>query len=265
MNRAVYRLLTCLAVACVCLPLAVIFIWSVADSWRFPDLLPQAWSARGIKEISNGDMMSVLLSSVGISAIVALLSTWIGTLTARAVVFYEFKLKKAVRFLNLLPLMIPSAAFAMGIHVSFIKIGISDTAVGVIIIHLICGLPYSVNIMCDMTSSVGKKLEQQASLLGAGPFRAFINVSFYALLPGMITSFCMAYIISFSQYFLTLIIGGGRVKTLSTVIVPLIASGDRTLSGAYGMVFIGSALLFFGIVQWLGKKIGMDRSVEIFR
>lgn len=154
--------------------------------------------------------------------------------------------------------MIPATAFAMGVHITFIRLGLSDTMPGVIIIHLICSLPYSVNIMTDLTAMSGKKLEEQAMLLGATPFKAFKEVSLHALIPGLITSFCMAYIISFSQYFITLIIGGGNIKTLSTLMVPYIQSGDRTISGAYSVVFILSTLILFGIVEKISKKIEVN-------
>lgn len=264
-NRTVCRAVFIFAAVCILFPLGIIFLWSITDHWRFPDLLPQSFGLRGMTAIFGKDVLPVLSSSIGISTAVALLSTVIGLMTARAVVFYEFKLKRAVKFLNLLPLIIPAMSFVFGVHLFFIKAGLSDTVAGVILIHLICGLPYSVNILCDLTASVGKGLEEQACLFGASEPRAFFEISFFALWPGMMTSFCMAYIISFSQYFITLIIGGGTVKTLSTVMVPLIQSGDRTLSGAYSIVFVFSTLIVFGAMQWISKKISLGREIEIYR
>ena len=39
--------------------------------------------------------------------------------------------------------------------------------------------------------------------------------------------------LSYSQYFTTLIVGGGRVKTLALVLVPYIQGGDRALASVY--------------------------------
>lgn len=262
-KSAAFRFIFITSIVFIIFPLLVLAVWSIAESWRFPHLLPQSFSARGLDEIfgSTSGVISILMSSIFISTCVAILSTAVGTLTARAIIIYEFRFKNSVLFFNLLPLMIPAAAFTMGVHVTFIKLGLSDTVLGVIIIHLICSLPYSVNIMTDITSMWGKKLEEQAILLGATPLKAFKEVSFYTLLPGFITSFCMAYIISLSQYFITLIIGGGNVQTISTLMVPYIQGGDRTISGAYSVVFILSTLILFGIVEKISKNIGLDRSV----
>lgn len=240
---------------CVLLPFLIILIWSFADNWKYPLLLPEEFSSRGIKEVWNKQTLGITLSSMLLSSIVGLISTIIGGLTARAIVFYDFKLKKMVRFLNLLPLMIPATAFAMGMHVIFIRMGISDTVTGVIIAQLICGLPYSVNIMTDVTTGAGNRLEEQARSLGASAFQAFFNTSFYAMMPGFLTSFCMAFIISFGQYFVTLIFGGGAVKTLSMVMVPVINSGDRTLSASYSLMFLVSTLAVFIGANTVIKKI----------
>jgi putative spermidine/putrescine transport system permease protein len=265
MNKSIRNIVFLLVAICITLPIAVVFVWSIANSWRFPGLLPESFGMRGVNEILNRNVIQVLLSSIGISSVVALLSTIIGTLTARAMVFYDFHLKGLVRFLIILPIMIPAVAFTFGIHVFFFCFCVSDTVLGVILIHLICGLPYSVYILSDITASAGKNLEEQAYLLGASTPRAFFNISFFALIPGFITSFCMAYIISFSQYFVTLIIGGGNVKTLSTVMVPFIQSGDRVLSASYSVVFVVSTLIVFGVIQWIGKKISLGREIELFR
>ena len=61
----------------------------------------------------------------------------------------------------------------------------------------------------------------------------------------------MAFIISYSQYFTTLMAGGGRIKTIALVLVPYIQSGDRALSSIYSAAFIGSALLIFLIFEGL--------------
>lgn len=265
MNKFTGKTIFFVTILCIILPLAVVAIWSVSQNWRFPNLLPDGFSSRGLDVIMTPMVISTLFSSISISVVVAIVSTIIGTLTARALVFYDFAFKNVVKFINLLPLMIPASAFAMGIHIFFIKMGLSDTIVGVILIHLICGLPYSVNIMTDMTSSVGKKIEEQAMLLGATPTKAFFHTNFYALIPAFVTSFSMTYIISFSQYFITLIIGGGNVKTLSTIMMPYIQGGDRTISGAYSMIFIVATLLVFFVVQWVSKKVGSDRAITLYR
>jgi putative spermidine/putrescine transport system permease protein len=248
------------------IPIAVIAVWSLSGRWSWPSLVPESLSLRGINELFGGysGAMQVLGSSILISLVVALLAVIIAVMTARALVIYDFKGKALLSFGTILPIIIPSTVFGMGIHVLFIKIGLSDTVLGVIIVHLICALPYAIKIMTDITAAFGNKLEEQASVLGATPGQILKDITLPCLIPGLISSASMAYILSFSQYFITLIIGGGNVKTFTMMMVPYLQSGDRTIASAYSMVFICSTLIVFMIFEKSVKKFGKDESGYFF-
>ncbi len=243
----------------ILLPIAVLLLWTVTGRWPWPNLLPESYSLRTLQELFFGSakLPELLLSSISLGAIVALLATMVAVLTARATEFYDFKGKSLVRMGSFLPLLVPGTVFAMGIQITLIRLGLSDTLSGVVIVHLIAALPYCITIMTDMTRAVGQHLEEQAMVLGAGPFTAFFQVTLPALMPGILSSMSMGFILSYSQYFSTLLIGGGRVKTLALVLVPYIQSGDRALSAVYSLVFVGSALLVFfvfeGMIQHLER------------
>ena len=92
-------------------------------------------------------------------------------------------------------------------------------------------------------------------VLGANPFRAFLAITLPELLPGVLSSISMGFILSYSQYFTTLMVGGGRVKTIALVLVPYIQSGDRALSSVYSVAFVGSAMAVFFVFEAIIKKI----------
>jgi putative spermidine/putrescine transport system permease protein len=241
----------------ILMPLFILIVWSLSGRWPWPDLAPEALSLRGIQSLLGGrfDILQVMFSSTGFSLVVAVLATIIGTMAARAIVFYDFRGKKLISFGSILPIIVPGTVLGMGIHVVFIYLGLSDTYLGVLLVHLICALPYTVAIMADITRAVGNKLEIQAQVLGVPVGKAFSHVTLPQLLPGILSSLSMAYIISFSQYFLTLLIGGGSVKTLAVVMVPLIYGGDRTIASAYALLFTLSSLIVFGLFELAGKKM----------
>jgi len=236
---------------CIFLPLIVLLLWSVAGRWPWPALLPETWSLRTLRELLLGSasLPRLLGSSIGLALVVAVLGTVIGVLTARATELHTFRGKGLVKLGSFLPLLVPGTVFAMGIQITLIRLGLSDTVTGVILVHLITALPYCITIMTDVTRQVGCRLEEQAMVLGAGPFRAFFQVTLPALLPGILSSVSMGFILSYSQYFTTLMVGGGRVKTIALVLVPYIQSGDRALSSVYAVAFVGSALLVFFLFE----------------
>lgn len=252
------RIVLAVVLFCIFLPMALVLLWSVTERWPWPQLLPESYSLRTVKELLFGSakLPKILGSSISLGLIVALLGTIIGVMTARATELYEFRGKSLVRFGSFLPLLVPGTVFAMGIQITLIHLGLSDTIAGVVIVHLIAAVPYCITIMTDVTRAVGKKYEEQAMVLGAGPFRAFFQVTLPSLMPGILSSMSMGFIMSYSQYFTTLMVGGGRVKTIALVLVPYIQSGDRALSAVYSVAFVGSALLVFFVFE------GIIRAVE---
>lgn len=243
--------LLALTVVCILLPPVVLLLWAVTGRWPWPNLLPETYSLRTIRELLFGsaNLLELLYSSISLAAVVAVLATTIAVMTARATELYDFRGKALVRMGSFLPLLVPGTVFAMGIQITLIRLGLSDTIGGVIIVHLIAAVPYCITIMTDMTRAVGASLEEQAMVLGADCFTAFFQVTLPALLPGILSSMSMAFILSYSQYFSTLLVGGGRVKTIALVLVPYIQSGDRALSAVYSVVFVASALLVFALFE----------------
>ena len=136
------------AVLCILLPAAVLVLWSAAARWSWPSLLPERWSARTVRELLFGsqDLWRLLGSSMSLGSGAAGLSTLIGLLTARAVSLYDFPGKGLVRFAGLLPLLIPGTVFATGIHLVLLRLGLADTAAGVLLGHVMTALPYSISI-----------------------------------------------------------------------------------------------------------------------
>lgn len=258
-RNIVWKLLLAVTLLCIFIPAVQILLWSVAERWPWPGLLPESYSLRTVKELLFGaaKLPKLLLGSITLALTVGILATVIGLLTARATELYAFPGRKLVTFGAFLPLLVPTTVFAMGVQITLIRMGLSDTVMGVVLVHLVAAIPYCITILTDVTRAVGNSLEQQAMVLGASPLKAFLHGSLPSLLPGILSSVSMGFILSYSQYFTTLMAGGGRVKTLALVLVPYIQSGDRALASIYSVAFIGSALLVFftfeGILHAVSK------------
>ncbi len=250
-SSVIFRILLYTGVVFVVIPFLILPIWSFATRWPWPYLFPQQWSGRGVLSLffQNTQLADVMISSVGLSLIVGLLSTIIGLMTARALAFYDWYGKTLLRFGVLLPMLVPATAFTMGVQITCLRMGIADTIIGVVLVHTIVTLPYTVTILTDGVILQGIGLEQQGQVLGASWFQTFLHVTIPLSMPDIVTSMTMAYIISFSQYFLTLMIGGGRVITLSIIMVPYIQGGDRTLAACYSLIFVMISFLVFILLR----------------
>lgn len=240
-----------LLVPVILFPMLITVVWIFTERWAWPDLLPQVFSLRAVSEIwsRKEQLGSLFLSSIGISAAVGILSVVIGTLTARALTCYEFFGKRLVHFFSLLPFMVPATVFAMGVQITFIKMGLNNTVAGVVTAHLICSLPYALRLITDGMEALGTGFEEQARVLGAGAGTAFFKTTLPLLSPVLVSALCMSYVVSFSQYFLTLLIGGGSVKTFTIVMVPYLQSGDRNIACIYSGLFLAVTMVVFVLFE----------------
>ncbi|MBB6445596.1 ABC transporter permease [Bacillus benzoevorans] len=238
------------------LPLAVIIIWSFARNWPWPKIFPSDFGMRGWEYFiaPSSKSIQVLLFSLGLSFIVTLAVLVITIPAAKALALYQFRGKRLIEILTFAPIIVPTVAVAMGIHVQFIRMGLANTLIGVVLIHLIPCIPYTVRILKSVFELVGEKMELQARVLGAGKIQTYVYVTLPMILPGIISAGSMAFIVSFSQYFLTFLIGGGKIITFSMLMFPFVQSGDRMLGSVYSVVFILTAFIFLMIIEKLTSR-----------
>lgn len=242
----------------IILPILVLILWAFTARWPWPQLIPNEFTLRGIQELlqQGGSFAKVIVSSVSLSLMVAFLSVVIALMTARAYLFIQSKtLKKIIYVCISLPYLIPALVFAMGIHQIMIRTGLANSFGGILIAHLIYSLPYASYLILNAYQSFGFKFEEQAYLLGANEREAFFQVTLPLLLPVMASSFSMSYVVSFSQYFLTLLLGGGQVTTFSILIFPYLQNNDRTIASVYALVFLIITFLIFTLFNRLSKSL----------
>ncbi|MFW5688867.1 MAG: ABC transporter permease, partial [Spirochaetota bacterium] len=104
-------------------------------------------------------------------------------------------------------------------------------------------LPYMVLVMGGTFARSAVLLEHQARPLGVGPVRAFLVVGLPVAVPGVIAGSLFVFLISWSQYALTVLIGGGRVLTLPLLLFSFASAGDFSLTAALSLVFLAPAVV----------------------
>lgn len=248
-----------LIVALLVFPLLPLVIWSLASRWNYPAILPTEWSWRAWEYTFSptsqvpgafGETVLIAVSAAGLSLAV-------GVPAGRALGLYRYRGKRLVEFIFLAPIVVPSLAVAMGLHVLFIRYGLTGSTLGVVVIHLVPTLPYVILIMTGVFANYNADFELQARSLGAGSMRIFRHVTLPAILPGMIVAALFAFITSWSQYVITLLIGGGKVTTLPLLLYSFAVSGDQAVAGAMAVVFVIPAI----IVIALSSRFLTGRSV----
>ncbi len=253
--------------AFVFVPLAIMLVWAFTNSWPFPDLFPSSLTLDGFKRAANiaGDFGSIIVLSIGIALAVAVLSVVIATLTARALIRYNFRGRGMWQFAVILPFIIPSSAFAMGVQSMFTMMGLAGTVLGVILALTIIVMPYAISIMIDVVRAAGSKLEEQAAVLGANRWQIIRDAIIPSCLPGLLSAASLSYIIAFMQYFIVFLIGTGSIKTIAVVMFPYLAGADRTVGSAFSLIFVGISVVVFLLFNFILRRCGVKEEVELYR
>ena len=59
-------------------------------------------------------------------------------------------------------------------------------------------------------------------------------------------------------------IGGGRVKTFSIVMVPYLSGGERNFASVYSVIFLVITIIIFGVFEWFVGRITKEHDVEYY-
>lgn len=102
-----------------------------------------------------------------------------------------------------------------------------------------------------------QRLYEQSYSLGAGRVSTFIHVTLPNILPGIVTGGLFVFLISWSQYILTVMIGGGRVVTLPLLLFSFAAAGDNAVTAALCIVFVAPAIVILvAVSRYLSGESG---------
>ena len=238
-------------VTALLLPLLPLALNSFARGYVFPQLIPADWSLRAWRIVLATDSAtwSALAWSALVAATVSLLSVAVAFPAGRAIGLRSFRAKRLVEFLVLTPLLVPPVAVAIGLDVTFIRLGLSRTFWGVVLVHLIPAAPYAVLVLAGVFANYNVDFEAQARTLGADRLAVIVHVTVPAIMPGLIVAGFFAFIVSWSQYVLTLQIGGGAIQTMPVLLVSSASGGDIGVTGALTLVYVLPVLVILGVAS----------------
>lgn len=245
----------------VMLPFIPLIFTSISFNFRWPEMLPKHFTMRAIEYVfyENSNTYEAILNTLTIGISVIMLDLILAIPASLALERYEFKGKLIVKTILFAPIIIPPFTAIMGMYTVFIKLGLTESIFGVVLAHTLPTLPYMMKAMMVSFNTLDVALEQQAALLGASAIKRFYYIALPHLLPSILAGSSLTFLISASQYLVTLLVGGGKVVTLSIIMIPFINGGDKAIGSVYSLVFslialINILLLDFVLRNYYKKK-----------
>ncbi len=214
---------TLLVLVWLLLPLLPVLLWGLATRWSAPAVLPQQWGLGGWREALDAGLPGALVRSTGLGLVVAAVATPLGAMAGRVLGWREVSRPVLVSLVLLAPLVLPPFAVAMGLDVLILRLGVPQ-GLAVVLVLSAFALPYTAYTMRAAYQQVDPEIEEQARVLGANPRQARWRVALPSVRAGLAAAFALAFLVGWSDYVVTVLIGGGQLVTVP-VLIGATASG----------------------------------------
>lgn len=225
-------------------PLILFILYAFSTRWFFPAPFPAEWTAVAfLRTINDARVFAGLRDSLGIALIVSLLSLALGFPAARVLGLRQFRGRQLAWLVLFLPTVVPPLAIGMGLNVLFLQLGLAGSYTGVILVHLIPTLPYVIFTLAGAYARYDENYEFQALVLGASQTHTFLTVTLPLIAPSLIVAALFAFLISWSQYLLTLLIGSGRIITLPILLFSAASGGNPVTIAVLSLIFLAPPVL----------------------
>jgi putative spermidine/putrescine transport system permease protein len=105
-------------------------------------------------------------------------------------------------------------------------------------------MPLFVLTLFGAIGAVPSVLEEAARNLGAGRWQAFARITFRLSLPGLVSAMLLTFTITLSSFLFPLLLGGGRVQMVASLIYDSLQSSfDMPTAAAMSVLFLVLSLL----------------------
>ncbi len=206
-----------LLVAWLALPLTPLLLWAAATRWSGVARLPQVFGTRGPQEALQAGVIAALIRSGLLGVAVALIATPLGVMAGRALGWRLLRRPALPSIVLIAPVVLAPFAIAMGLNIVILRVGIPGQ-VAVILLLSVFALPYTTFTMRATYLGLDPALEEQARVLGASPGQARRRVTLPAATAGLVSATGLAFLVGWSDYAVTLLIGGGQIVTAPMLI-----------------------------------------------
>ena len=196
------------------LPILIVIPVALTDQ-RYLSLPQEGVSLRHfVTVLTSEDWLHSIWQSFAIALCATALSVTAGTLCAIGCWRISRRATDLIRLLMLLPLIIPSIVYAIGLYRYFGPLGLLDRFLGVVIAHGVTGIPYVVITVSTALAGFDPRLEQAARGMGASLSQTLRWVILPRIMPGIVSGAIFAFIHSWDELVMVLFIASREVFTL---------------------------------------------------
>ena len=197
-------------------------------------------------------------NSLILAVIVTFATLAIAMPAALALDRWRFAGRDAVLALLTAPLLLPTIVLALALLIIFVGAGLLGTWPGLMLAHMLVTLPYGVRVLSTALSTLPPSVEEAAASLGAPPAAVFRRITLPLMVPGLVATCAIVFLVSFDEVVISLFLVGPHLVTLPVALFRYVESRTDPMVAAVSTLLVVFSLT---IVLVLDRAVGLRRAV----
>ena len=225
-------------------PLVVLLIFAFNNdtTMAFPiHSFSTKWFHAGL---TDSNLIDAMVRSATIAVVNGVAATLLGVLAALGLAARRLPMRRAVLTLILLPLVVPYIVLAVGLVVLLKEFGTSTSLTAVLAGHVVISLPYAVLVILPRLRTLDPSILEAARDLGASGVKAFALVTLPLLAPALLSSFLIAFTVSFDEFAIASFLSPPGQPTYPVFLY----TGSRTPALLPEVVAMGSIVILLSLL-----------------
>ncbi|MBW1712828.1 MAG: carbohydrate ABC transporter permease [Deltaproteobacteria bacterium] len=180
----------------------------------------------------TSDITVSILNSLFIASVATLLTLLVAVPAGYAFSRITFRFRDKLSFFALMTQMAPPMGLIIPYFFLLNRVGLLDSYVGLIAIHMTLTVPFSIWLMITYFQDLPKSLEESAAVDGAPPFTAFFKIVLPTVWGGLGVTAIFAFIESWNEFLYAVVLTGSRTKTVPVAIFSFLTT-EESLWGPF--------------------------------
>jgi putative spermidine/putrescine transport system permease protein len=224
------------------LPFVVLLLQSFSESWRWPEVWPSGFTGSAWRAVVTGSLGSAALTSTALGIATAVAAVIVALPIGRSLAQLCGTWRHVAAALVFLPVAAPPIALGAGLQIVTLWLGIAGTSVGVWFSHAVPAIGYVSLLFLGVFTTRGAEPEEAARTLGASRWKTWTMVLIPSLRAPITEALAIAFLISWTQVALTLVVGGGALRTLPLEVMTLVRAGQDRPAAVGALLLIVPAI-----------------------
>jgi len=200
---------------------------------------PESWSWRWfIKAMAYDDFQAGFRNGLIVTTWASSIALVVGAAFAFALERYEFRFKRSLETVLLSPLVVPHFTIGLGFLILAAQVGLARGYAVVVACHVVLVLPFVLRSVYISLRNLDPHPELAAASLGAPPRRVLTTITLPLLLPGLVSGWLFAAILSFNEFTASLFVTAQRTQTLPVALYNYVREYADPSMAAISVIYI---------------------------